>query len=85
MGTSSWVLVGSESSERSFGSSCYGAGRTMSRTPAKKEVKGQTLQIQLAKEGIHVQTGSMKGLAEEAPIAYKDVEDVVSSGGRACT
>jgi tRNA-splicing ligase RtcB len=80
MGTSSWVLVGTEESmTRSFGSSCHGAGRTMSRTQAKKQVKGQALQIQLAKEGINVQAGSMKGLAEEAPLAYKDVEDVVGT------
>ncbi len=78
MGTSSWVLVGDERAEqKSFGSTCHGAGRTMSRTKAKKEVWGENLKDQLEKEGIVVRAGSMSGLAEEAPRAYKDVNDVV--------
>lgn len=78
MGTASYVLAGGENSlKESFGSSCHGAGRLMSRTKAKKFVRGSTLKEQLEKEGISVRSGSFSGLAEEAPLAYKDVEDVV--------
>jgi tRNA-splicing ligase RtcB len=78
MGTASWVMVGTERSmELSFGSSCHGAGRSMSRTKAKKTVWGSDLLKQLEGEGIAVRAGSMAGLAEEAPLAYKDVDKVV--------
>lgn len=78
MGTASWVLLGTqESMERSYGSTCHGAGRTMSRTKAKKTVWGEDLRKQLEKDGIHIRAGSMAGLAEEAPLAYKDVDEVV--------
>ncbi len=80
MGTASWVLVGTEESMRkSFGSSCHGAGRTLSRAKAKKSIRGETLLRQLEGEGIHVRAGSMRGLAEEAPFAYKDVDLVVET------
>jgi tRNA-splicing ligase RtcB len=80
MGTASWVLVGTQGSmERSFGSSCHGAGRVMSRAQAKKKVWGEDLRNQLESGGIHVRAGSMAGLAEEAPQAYKDVDDVVQT------
>lgn len=80
MGTASWVLVGTETSmERSFGSSCHGAGRVMSRNQAKKQVRGEQLKERLRAEGIVVRAGSMSGLAEEAPVAYKDVDDVVET------
>ena len=80
MGTASWVLVGTEASmQRSFGSSCHGAGRVMSRSRAKKEVRGERLKQQLEAGGIHVRAGSMAGLAEEAPQAYKDVDSVVQT------
>jgi tRNA-splicing ligase RtcB len=80
MGTSSWVLVGTEASmARSFGSSCHGAGRTMSRSKAKKSVWGSDLKKELEQEGIHIRAGSMAGLAEEAPKAYKDVDAVVET------
>jgi tRNA-splicing ligase RtcB len=80
MGTASWVLVGTEGSmERSFGSSCHGAGRVMSRAKAKKEVRGENLRRELEKDGIHIRAGSMGGLAEEAPSAYKDVDVVVDT------
>jgi tRNA-splicing ligase RtcB len=80
MGTSSWVLVGTEESmERSFGSSCHGAGRTMSRSQAKKTIWGEDLRDELVADGIRIQAGSMAGLAEEAPTAYKDVDEVVST------
>lgn len=78
MGTASWVLVGTEGSmAQSFGSTCHGAGRTMSRRQAKKTVRGTELRQTLEQEGIHVRAGSMPGLAEEAPIAYKDVDRVI--------
>lgn len=80
MGTGSWVLTGTETSmKRSFGSSCHGAGRVMSRSQAKKEVWGEDLMQELEKEGIEIRAGSMPGLAEEAPQAYKDVDRVVES------
>lgn len=80
MGTASWVLVGTEDSmSRSFGSSCHGAGRVMSRSKAKKEVQGDVLRRDLEKQGIRVRAGSMPGLAEEAPSAYKDVDMVVET------
>ncbi|MBN1311859.1 MAG: RtcB family protein [Anaerolineae bacterium] len=78
MGTSSWVLVGTAASmEQTFGSSCHGAGRTMSRSAAKRSIRGDQLRIELKNEGIHIRAGSMPGLAEEAPQAYKDVDEVI--------
>lgn len=80
MGTASWVLVGTQDSmERSFGSSCHGAGRVMSRHQAKKEVRGDKLRQELEASGVHVRAGSLAGLAEEAPQAYKDVDAVVET------
>ena len=80
MGTASWVLVGTEDSmTRSFGSSCHGAGRLMSRSKAKKEVQGDMLRRDLERQGIKVRAGSLPGLAEEAPSAYKDVDMVVET------
>ncbi len=80
MGTASWVLAGTEASmQRSFGSSCHGAGRVMSRHQAKREVQGETLRQELEAGGIHVRAGSLPGLAEEAPQAYKDVDAVVET------
>ena len=76
--TASWVLVGTERSmEQSFGSCCHGAGRTMSRAKAKRTVWGSDLRTQLEADGIVVRARSMAGLAEEAPLAYKDVDAVV--------
>jgi tRNA-splicing ligase RtcB len=78
MGTASWVLLGTEGSmAQSFGSTCHGAGRVMSRKKAKKTVRGTELREKLEAQGIHIRAGSMPGLAEEAPQAYKDVDDVV--------
>ena len=80
MGTGSWVLTGTQASMlRSFGSSCHGAGRVMSRAQAKRQVWGQDLLQQLEEQGIEIRAGSMPGLAEEAPQAYKDVNRVVES------
>jgi len=80
MGTGSWVLTGTATSMlRSFGSSCHGAGRVMSRSQAKRNVWGEDLLKQLAQDGIEIRAGSLPGLAEEAPQAYKDVNEVVES------
>jgi tRNA-splicing ligase RtcB len=80
MGTASYVLVGTEASmERSFGSSCHGSGRLMSRHEAKRNIRGEQLRKDLEAEGIHIRAGSMAGLAEEAPQAYKDVDQVVGA------
>ena len=80
MGTASWVLVGTETSmAQSYGSSCHGAGRVMSRSKAKKELRGESLRQELENKGIHIRAGSMPGLAEEAPSAYKDVDEVVET------
>ncbi|HHH83079.1 MAG TPA: RtcB family protein [Chloroflexi bacterium] len=78
MGTASWVMLGTEKSmQQSFGSSCHGAGRTMSRSQAKRQVWGQELREEMETRGIRVRAGSMPGLAEEAPKAYKDVDEVI--------
>jgi len=80
MGTASWVLVGTEASmTQSFGSTCHGAGRLMSRHEAKRNVRGEKLRQDLEAGGIHIRAGSMAGLAEEAPQAYKDVNQVVEA------
>lgn len=80
MGTASWVLVGTETSmEKSYGSTCHGAGRVLSRSRARKETHGEDLRRELKSEGIHVRAGSIAGLAEEAPQAYKDVDEVVET------
>jgi tRNA-splicing ligase RtcB len=80
MGTASWVLAGTETSMlRSWGSSCHGAGRTMSRAKAKHDFRGDDLRRKLEERGIKIRAGSMSGLAEEAPSAYKDVDAVVET------
>jgi len=84
MGTASFVLAGEPGSmERSFGTTCHGAGRAMSRTGARKRIGGAELRRQLEAQGIVVRCPSNKGLAEEAPFAYKDVERVVEVVERA--
>jgi tRNA-splicing ligase RtcB len=78
MGTASFVLAGEPGAmERSFGTTCHGAGRRMSRTAARKRIAGGELRRQLEGRGIVVRCPSPKGLAEEAPFAYKDVDRVV--------
>ena len=80
MGTASYVLVGTAAAmDETFGSTCHGAGRTMSRNAALKRARGEKVREELAQQGIVVRTGSLKGLAEEAPYAYKDVSIVVDS------
>lgn len=84
MGTASWVLAGEPTSmQRSFGTTCHGAGRAMSRTGARRRTSGAELRRQLEAQGIVVRCPSNRGLAEEAPFAYKDVEHVVDVVARA--
>ena len=78
MGTASYVLAGAENSLKiSFGSSCHGAGRALSRHAAKRKVNGKELMHELRESGIRVEAGSLSGLAEEAPCAYKNIDSVV--------
>jgi tRNA-splicing ligase RtcB len=88
MGTASYVLVGTPGAmEESFGTSCHGAGRTMSRRAAKRKIHGGKLRKELEARGIRVRAESMAGLAEEAPDAYKDIDaviEVVHGAGLAC-
>lgn len=79
MGTASYILSGTkEGEEKAFASVCHGAGRTMSRTKAKKTWRGTDLVKELEEKGIVVRGHSFAGLAEEAPGAYKDVIEVVN-------
>ncbi len=80
MGTSSYVLVGTKQGEqKSFSSACHGAGRAMSRNQALKQWKGKDLVSQLKQQGILIRSISLRGVAEEAPDAYKDVSAVVEA------
>ena len=84
MGTASYVLAGRPGAmEHSFGTVCHGAGRRLSRTAARKQVGGAELRRRLEAEGITVRSTSNRGLAEEAPFAYKEVERVVEVVERA--
>jgi len=79
MGTSSYVLAGTQKSmDVAFGSSCHGAGRRLSRAQAKRSVRGSQLREELEERGIIIRSDSDPGLAEEAPLAYKDVDNVVN-------
>ncbi|HET6951709.1 MAG TPA: RtcB family protein [Acidimicrobiales bacterium] len=82
MGTASHVLVGEPAGD-AFHSTCHGAGRAMSRTAARKRTSGGALRRELAAAGIEVRAGSNRGLAEEAPFSYKDVDAVVDTVERA--
>ena len=84
MGTSSYVLVGTEKAMlESFGSTAHGAGRLMSRKKANENWKGQELRKDLEKEKIYIKAASWKGVSEEAPGAYKDVDEVVKVSDKA--
>jgi tRNA-splicing ligase RtcB len=84
MGTSSYVLAGTRSGEElAFSSACHGAGRRMSRNQARKRWQGKQVAEELEKEGILVRSPSRRGIAEEAPGAYKDVSGVVDLADRA--
>jgi len=77
MGTASYVLVGQKEGEKAFYSSCHGAGRTMSRHEAIRTISGQEVLNSLQSKGITVKCWSLKGISEEAPMAYKNIDDVV--------
>ncbi|MBA4064984.1 MAG: RNA-splicing ligase RtcB [Isosphaera sp.] len=80
MGRASWVLVGGAGSmEKSFGSTCHGAGRAMSRTAAKMDGMGRKIDKELEHRGVIAMAASRAGLAEEQPKAYKNVDDVVDA------
>jgi tRNA-splicing ligase RtcB len=80
MGTGSYILLGTERGEQlSFSSSCHGAGRAMSRHQAKRTWRGRAVIDDLAGRGILIRSPSMRGVAEEAPGAYKDVSAVVDA------
>jgi tRNA-splicing ligase RtcB len=84
MGTASYILVGTEEGmARSFGSACHGAGRSMSRHQATRQWRGRALVDELASQGILIRSPSLRGVAEEAPGAYKDVSAVVEAADRA--
>ena len=84
MGTESWVLAGMASSEATaFSSACHGAGRSMSRNQARRRWQGRQVVDELAARGITVRSPSSRGVAEEAPGAYKDVAEVVLASERA--
>jgi len=84
MGTESYVLAGMESSEATaFSSACHGAGRSMSRTQARRRWQGRQVVDELAERGIIVRSPSSRGVAEEAPGAYKDVSAVVKASEQA--
>lgn len=80
MGTASYILAGvSQSEELAFGSACHGAGRNMSRRAATKRWRGSDVVRELASSGVLIRSRSMRGIAEEAPAAYKDVDDVIEA------
>ena len=84
MGTGSYILAGNaESANRAFASASHGAGRAMSRSAALKQWRGRELIAALAREGVMIRTRSMRGAAEEAPGAYKDVDVVAENTERA--
>jgi tRNA-splicing ligase RtcB len=77
MGTPSYILVGTGKSKEAFYTVCHGSGRTMSRHEAMRRVSGQEVVKNLESKGIIVKCYSMRGIAEEAPMAYKNVDEVV--------
>ena len=87
MGRASWVLVGQQGAmDQTFGSACHGAGRTLSRHAAVRMSKGRHIDQELRERGVVAKARSWKGLAEEQPDAYKDVDvvvDVVDKAGLA--
>jgi tRNA-splicing ligase RtcB len=84
MGTASYVLAGTRESEAlAFSSACHGAGRAMSRHEATRHWKGRQVVDELGARGILIRSPSMRGIAEEAPDAYKDVTAVVDAADAA--
>jgi tRNA-splicing ligase RtcB len=84
MGTGSYILAGAAGTEeRAFGSACHGAGRAMSRHEALRRWQGRNVVDELAARGILIRSPSFRGVAEEAPLAYKDVGAVVDAADAA--
>lgn len=79
METGSYLLVGGEGAKETFCSTAHGSGRTMSRTKAKKMVRGEQLLKEMEQRGIFVKSVSYAGVAEEAGFAYKDIDDVIEA------
>jgi tRNA-splicing ligase RtcB len=78
MGTASYILVGTKESEKlSWSSTAHGAGRVMSRSAALKQFRGEAVKKELEKQDIQIKAGSWKGLAEEGPASYKDIDEVI--------
>jgi len=77
MGTESYLLHGTDKAEETFGSTCHGAGRVLSRTLARKKWRGEDIVRKLINMGVYVHPASYKVAAEEAPSAYKDIRNVV--------
>jgi tRNA-splicing ligase RtcB len=78
MGRNSYLLVGTpQALDETFGTTCHGAGRVMSRAQALKEARGRSIEAELEKQGIIVMGKGFRSVAEEQPAAYKDVNDVV--------
>ena len=78
MGTASWILLGnSKSLELSFGSTAHGAGRTMSRSAARRNYTTESVRKNLESKGVYIKALSREGMVEETPEAYKDVDSVV--------
>jgi tRNA-splicing ligase RtcB (3'-phosphate/5'-hydroxy nucleic acid ligase) len=84
MGTPSYVLAGTKKAEEiSFGSTAHGAGRTKSRTQAKQDMTFEQAKADMKKRGIFVEFGGQKGMIEEAPSSYKDIDEVVKTSHEA--
>ncbi|GAB6059526.1 RtcB family protein [Desulfonatronum parangueonense] len=83
MGTDSYILAGRTTSEDAFASTCHGSGRALSRSQALKRTPGRDILTQLTSQGILIRTNHLKGLAEEAPAAYKDIHQVVEASTQA--
>jgi tRNA-splicing ligase RtcB len=83
MESGSYLLAGTPDGAQTFFSTAHGSGRTMSRTKARKQWRGEKLQREMEQRGIYVRTASWSGLAEEAGGAYKDIDEVVEATERA--
>jgi len=84
MGTASYVLIGTKKAEEvSFGSTAHGAGRVESRTRARKSIRVEDVKRDLRSKGIELEAGSFKGISEEAPEVYKDIDEVVKVSSKA--
>jgi tRNA-splicing ligase RtcB len=79
MGTGSWIMAGPKSGQNhAFASSCHGAGRALSRSQARRTIDGKALKIELENAGIRIHASTANVLSEEAPSAYKDVDEVIA-------